>query len=180
MFLYPLLEMHQSGFSWSIFTVYSVGFICWFRLFSSSKCLLYISVDQGPLLLLLVGPLLHLFRCCCFNKTPPGFCQVQLKPQNVSEISCAEAWASFLIKQEFQMCDHLTVCVVVVCQCGMWCCSGACHCNSHNKSDFWKSVRNTALLGELQRFNLTLSEVDHHLRNAGVKRHHVLKGVWSF
>ncbi|XP_023189616.1 uncharacterized protein LOC102220719 [Xiphophorus maculatus] len=58
------------------------------------------------------------------------------------------------------------VCDKLASLCGMWCCSGACHCNSHNKSDFWKSVRNTALLGELQRFNLTLSEVDHHLRNA--------------
>ncbi|PWA27191.1 hypothetical protein CCH79_00013834, partial [Gambusia affinis] len=58
------------------------------------------------------------------------------------------------------------ICDKLASLCGMWCCSGACHCNSHNKSDFWNDVRNTALLGELQRFNLTLSEVDHHLRNA--------------
>ncbi|MEQ2168144.1 hypothetical protein GOODEAATRI_011423, partial [Goodea atripinnis] len=43
---------------------------------------------------------------------------------------------------------------------------GTCHCNSHNKSDFWTSIRNSSLLGELQRFNFTLSEVDCHLRNA--------------
>uniref|UniRef100_A0A3P9MRV1 Uncharacterized protein n=1 Tax=Poecilia reticulata TaxID=8081 RepID=A0A3P9MRV1_POERE len=58
------------------------------------------------------------------------------------------------------------VCDKLASLCGMWCCSGECHCNSHNKSDFWNGVRNTALLGELQRFNLTLSEVDHRLRNA--------------
>ncbi|MEQ2194426.1 hypothetical protein XENOCAPTIV_029220 [Xenoophorus captivus] len=56
--------------------------------------------------------------------------------------------------------------VMVVCQCDVWCHSGTCHCNSHNKSDFWTSIRNSSLLGELQRFNFTLSEVDCHLRNA--------------
>ncbi|KAM4750882.1 uncharacterized protein FYW61_005594 [Anableps anableps] len=58
------------------------------------------------------------------------------------------------------------ICDKLASLCGMWCHSGACHCNSHNKSDFWNGIRNTALLGELQRFNLTLSEVDCHLRNA--------------
>ncbi|KAM4594058.1 uncharacterized protein V3H82_025793 [Fundulus diaphanus] len=58
------------------------------------------------------------------------------------------------------------ICDKLASSCGMWCQSGRCHCNSHNKSDFWKSIRNGALLGDLQRFNLTLSEVDHHLRNA--------------
>ncbi|XP_054912525.1 uncharacterized protein zgc:112980 [Poeciliopsis prolifica] len=58
------------------------------------------------------------------------------------------------------------ICDKLASLCGMWCSSGMCHCNSHNKSDFWNSVRNRTLLGELQRFNLTLSEVDHHLRNA--------------
>uniref|UniRef100_A0A096MBJ1 Uncharacterized protein n=1 Tax=Poecilia formosa TaxID=48698 RepID=A0A096MBJ1_POEFO len=69
------------------------------------------------------------------------------------------------------------VCDKLASLCEMWCCSGECHCNSHNKSDFWNGVRNTALLGDLQRFNLTLSEVDHRLRNAGAKRLHALNRV---
>ncbi|MED6269586.1 hypothetical protein CHARACLAT_000987, partial [Characodon lateralis] len=58
------------------------------------------------------------------------------------------------------------ICDKLASSCGVWCHSGTCHCNSHNKSDFWTSIRNSSLLGELQRFNFTLSEVDCHLRNA--------------
>lgn len=60
----------------------------------------------------------------------------------------------------------LCVCVCVF-QCVMWCHSGMCHCNSHKRSDFWKNLRNGVLLGGLQSFNLTLSEIDAHLRHAG-------------
>ena len=51
----------------------------------------------------------------------------------------------------------------------MWVKSGACHCNSHKRCDFWNSQRNSGLLGGLQPFNLTLSEVDAHLRQAGTR-----------
>ncbi|XP_076585679.1 uncharacterized protein LOC143320122 isoform X1 [Chaetodon auriga] len=50
--------------------------------------------------------------------------------------------------------------------CAVWCHSGVSHCNSHKRSDFWNKLRNSALLGGLRSFNLTLSEVDAHLRHA--------------
>lgn len=52
-------------------------------------------------------------------------------------------------------------------QCVLWCYAGVCHCNSHKRSNFWNNRRNCALLGGLKTFNLTLSETDAHLRNAG-------------
>ncbi|XP_072240827.1 uncharacterized protein [Leuresthes tenuis] len=58
------------------------------------------------------------------------------------------------------------ICDKLASTCVMWCHSGACHCNSHKKSDFWNNLRNCALLGELKVFNLTLSEIDSHLRHA--------------
>ncbi|XP_041839479.1 uncharacterized protein zgc:112980 isoform X2 [Melanotaenia boesemani] len=58
------------------------------------------------------------------------------------------------------------ICDKLASSCAMWSCSGACHCNSHKKSDFWNNIRNCELLGELKIFNLTLSEVDSHLRQA--------------
>ncbi|XP_062243680.1 uncharacterized protein zgc:112980 [Platichthys flesus] len=58
------------------------------------------------------------------------------------------------------ICDKLaSVCV-------LWVQSGVCHCNSHKRSDFWNSQRSTGLLGGLKPFNLTLSEIDAHLRHA--------------
>lgn len=58
------------------------------------------------------------------------------------------------------------VCDKLASSCVMWCYSGVCHCNSHKKSDFWINRRNSALLGGLKNFNLTLSEVDAQLRDA--------------
>ncbi|KAL6110980.1 uncharacterized protein ACO6RY_19951 [Pungitius sinensis] len=66
------------------------------------------------------------------------------------------------------MCDQCFcyICDKLASLCEMWCCSGLCHCNSHKRSDFWNNLRNSLLLGGLQRFNLTLSELDSHLRHA--------------
>lgn len=52
-------------------------------------------------------------------------------------------------------------------QCVSWCLSGSCHCNSYKKSDYWNRLRNCTLLGGLHSFNLTLSDMDAHLRHAG-------------
>ncbi|XP_033940388.1 uncharacterized protein [Pseudochaenichthys georgianus] len=66
------------------------------------------------------------------------------------------------------MCDQCFcyICDKLASSCKWWCYSGLCHCNSHKKSEFWNNHRNCALLGGLKTFNLTLSEVDSHLRNA--------------
>ncbi|XP_034544548.1 uncharacterized protein zgc:112980 isoform X2 [Notolabrus celidotus] len=58
------------------------------------------------------------------------------------------------------------ICDKLASSCLMWCYSGICHSNSHKRSDFWNNLRNRALLGGLQSFNLTLSEIDAHLRHA--------------
>ncbi|XP_040003163.1 uncharacterized protein zgc:112980 isoform X2 [Xiphias gladius] len=58
------------------------------------------------------------------------------------------------------------ICDKLASACVMWCHSGVCHCNSHKRSDFWNTLRNSALLGGLRTFNLTLSEIDAHLRHA--------------
>ncbi|XP_068593535.1 uncharacterized protein zgc:112980 [Cebidichthys violaceus] len=66
------------------------------------------------------------------------------------------------------MCDQCFcyICDKLASSCQMWCCSGVCHCNSHKRSDFWNNLRNSLLLGGLRTFNLTLSEIDSHLRHA--------------
>lgn len=63
----------------------------------------------------------------------------------------------------------LTAVLMLLCvpQCVLWCLSGSCHCNSHKKSSYWSRLRNSMLLGGLHAFNLTLSEMDAHLRHAG-------------
>ncbi|KAJ0033609.1 hypothetical protein NQD34_000716 [Periophthalmus magnuspinnatus] len=53
-------------------------------------------------------------------------------------------------------------------QCKVWTSSGVCHCNSHKRSTFWNNQRNSSLLGGLQSFNLTLCEIDSHLRHAEI------------
>ncbi|XP_054460542.1 uncharacterized protein zgc:112980 isoform X2 [Anoplopoma fimbria] len=66
------------------------------------------------------------------------------------------------------MCDQCFcyICDKLASSCQMWCYSGRCHCNSHKRSDFWTNIRNSSLLGGLKAFNLTLSEIDSHLRQA--------------
>ncbi|XP_031614822.1 uncharacterized protein zgc:112980 isoform X2 [Oreochromis aureus] len=58
------------------------------------------------------------------------------------------------------------VCDKLASLCETWCVSGICHCNSHKRSAFWSNLRNHKLLGGLTAFNLTLSEMDSHLRQA--------------
>ncbi|XP_072319764.1 uncharacterized protein [Eucyclogobius newberryi] len=58
------------------------------------------------------------------------------------------------------------ICDKLASLCEVWSTSGVCHCNSHKKSTFWHNQRNSCLLGGLQNFNLTLCEIDSHLRHA--------------
>nr|XP_019962407.1 PREDICTED: uncharacterized protein LOC109642172 [Paralichthys olivaceus] len=66
------------------------------------------------------------------------------------------------------LCDQCFcyICDKLASVCVMWCQSGLCHCNSHKRSDFWSNQRSSSLLGGLKPFNLTLSEIDAHLRLA--------------
>uniref|UniRef100_UPI003AAEB095 uncharacterized protein n=1 Tax=Centroberyx gerrardi TaxID=166262 RepID=UPI003AAEB095 len=58
------------------------------------------------------------------------------------------------------------VCDKLASACAVWREKDVCHCNSHKRSDFWSSLRNSVVLGYLKTFNLTLSEIDAHLRHA--------------
>ncbi|XP_029367382.1 uncharacterized protein LOC115049369 isoform X2 [Echeneis naucrates] len=66
------------------------------------------------------------------------------------------------------MCDQCFcyICDKLASACVLWCHSGICHCNSHKRSEFWNNLRNGELLGGLKAFQLTLSEIDIHLRQA--------------
>ncbi|XP_034455630.1 uncharacterized protein zgc:112980 isoform X1 [Hippoglossus hippoglossus] len=66
------------------------------------------------------------------------------------------------------LCDQCFcyICDKLASVCVMWVQSGVCHCNSHKRSDFWNNQRSSGLLGGLKPFNLTLSEIDAHLRHA--------------
>uniref|UniRef100_A0A3Q3XDY4 Uncharacterized protein n=1 Tax=Mola mola TaxID=94237 RepID=A0A3Q3XDY4_MOLML len=59
------------------------------------------------------------------------------------------------------------ICDKLASSCVMWSQIGMCHCNSHKRSSFWNNLRKCTLLGGLSTFNLTLSEIDVHLRRAG-------------
>uniref|UniRef100_A0A665TYD4 Uncharacterized protein n=1 Tax=Echeneis naucrates TaxID=173247 RepID=A0A665TYD4_ECHNA len=69
------------------------------------------------------------------------------------------------------MCDQCFcyICDKLASACVLWCHSGICHCNSHKRSEFWNNLRNGELLGGLKAFQLTLSEIDIHLRQAGAR-----------
>ncbi|XP_061840553.1 uncharacterized protein [Nerophis lumbriciformis] len=58
------------------------------------------------------------------------------------------------------------ICDKLASTCEKWQLSQECHCNSHKKSDFWNGLRNCLLLGQLEAFKFTLSEIDGKLRHA--------------
>ncbi|XP_038568853.1 uncharacterized protein zgc:112980 [Micropterus salmoides] len=77
------------------------------------------------------------------------------------------------------MCDQCFcyICDKLASTCSLWCKSSVCHCNSHKRSEFWSNLRNIQLLGELNSFNLTLSEIDDHLRHAETMLHSFRQGL---
>nr|XP_057945681.1 uncharacterized protein zgc:112980 isoform X2 [Doryrhamphus excisus] len=58
------------------------------------------------------------------------------------------------------------ICDKLASTCEKWLVSQVCHCNSHKKSDFWNALRNGLLMGQLEAFQFTLSEMDDKLRHA--------------
>ncbi|XP_060946921.1 uncharacterized protein zgc:112980 [Limanda limanda] len=88
---------------------------------------------------------------CAIHPFTATDCEVG-SPVASNQLSCDQCFC--------YICDKLaSVCV-------LWVQSGVCHCNSHKRSDFWNSQRSSGLLGGLKPFNLTLSEIDAHLRHA--------------
>lgn len=80
---------------------------------------------------------------------------------NIDIIARPEPFTEF----EFQPFVCLFVCV----QCKFWTVSGFCHCNAHKRSVYWKSLRDTRIMGYLHELKFTFdpADMDSDLRRAG-------------
>ncbi|CAL8330984.1 unnamed protein product [Lota lota] len=80
----------------------------------------------------------------------------------------AEYEKSAPIDSNHQICEQCFcyVCDKLASLCPLWCVNEECHCNSHQKSVTWSSLRNSADLGHLLAFDFSLSDVDSKLQLA--------------
>ncbi|XP_030140307.4 uncharacterized protein [Taeniopygia guttata] len=80
-----------------------------------------------------------------------------------------ESDTCFPLGKNADICDqcYCYICDKLAAECQLWTAPSLCHCNAHNKSNFWKAQRNFALAGILATFNLELLELDTELRHGG-------------
>uniref|UniRef100_A0A8C3R629 Uncharacterized protein n=1 Tax=Cyanoderma ruficeps TaxID=181631 RepID=A0A8C3R629_9PASS len=81
----------------------------------------------------------------------------------------AESDACSPLGRNQEICEqcYCYICDKLAAECQLWTVPSLCHCNAHNKSNFWKAQRNLALAGVLATFNLELLELDAELRQGG-------------
>ncbi|XP_077643032.1 uncharacterized protein LOC110483338 [Lonchura striata] len=81
----------------------------------------------------------------------------------------SESDTCFPLGKNADICDqcYCYICDKLAAECQLWTAPSLCHCNAHNKSNFWKAQRNFALAGILATFNLELLELDTELRHGG-------------
>ncbi|XP_030916956.1 uncharacterized protein LOC102037499 [Geospiza fortis] len=81
----------------------------------------------------------------------------------------SESDTCFPLGKNADICDqcYCYICDKLAAECQLWTVPSLCHCNAHNKSNFWKAQRNFALAGILATFNLELLELDTELRRGG-------------
>ncbi|XP_059717655.1 uncharacterized protein LOC132335284 [Haemorhous mexicanus] len=80
-----------------------------------------------------------------------------------------ESDTCFPLGKNADICDqcYCYICDKLAAECQLWTVPSLCHCNAHNKSNFWKAQRNFAQAGVLATFNLELLELDTELRRGG-------------
>uniref|UniRef100_A0A8C5IJF8 Uncharacterized protein n=1 Tax=Junco hyemalis TaxID=40217 RepID=A0A8C5IJF8_JUNHY len=80
-----------------------------------------------------------------------------------------ESDTCFPLGKNADICEqcYCYICDKPAAECQLWTVPSLCHCNAHNKSNFWKEQRKFALAGILATFNLELLELDTELRRGG-------------
>ncbi|KAJ7306109.1 hypothetical protein JRQ81_010475 [Phrynocephalus forsythii] len=82
----------------------------------------------------------------------------------------AECETSAPLKRNAETCSecYCYICNRPAVECNDWVAPSLCHCNAHNKSQYWKKLWTFALTGGLAIFKLEPAEIDEDVKRGGV------------